>query len=162
MNRFKKFAFLLIGLLLTTSLIACSPNKGDKDLEKPDGSKEDIKQNEVDDNSKEDKDDKESSNDKTNGKSIDEIIDSSDYIVKVKVTMTPSGKSGLELLDSIKGDISNEDLPIVEGLKHNSNYVLFLKNQDGNVVLTDEEEAAIILEGDNHELYKEINKKVNN
>ncbi len=93
---------------------------------------------------------------------IDEMIDSSDHIAKIKLIKKGQDKTELKVLDSIKGNISSGDLPAIDNLELNRAYVVFLKDVDGKAILTDEVEGVVLLEGDNHELFEKINKKVHN
>lgn len=93
---------------------------------------------------------------------IDEMIDLSDHIAKIKLITKGQDKTELKVLDSIKGNISSKDLPAMDTLELNRAYVVFLRNVDGNVILTDEANGVVLLEGDNHELFEKINKKVHN
>lgn len=91
---------------------------------------------------------------------IDDMIDSSDYIAKIKLIQKGEDKTQLKVLDTIKGNISASDLPVIDNLELNRAYLVFLKKVDSTVVLTDEFNGVILLEGDNHELFEKINKKI--
>ena len=93
---------------------------------------------------------------------IDEMIDSSDYIAKIKLIQKGEDKTQLKVLDTIKGNVSASDLPVIDTLELNRTYIVFLKKVDNTVVLTDDFEGVVLLEGDNHELFEKINQKVHN
>lgn len=172
MNKMKKLSLLLLGLVLTFSLIACSPNNDDEEIEGQDlDQEEDVDQDEEEEKIVEDEEevDEEEEQDLTEddeeitpGDPIDVMIDESDYIAKIKLITKGKDNTEVKVLDSIKGNISSSDLPAMNNLEDNRAYVVFLKDEDGKVVLTDEEEGIVMLEGDNHKLFEKINKKVHN
>lgn len=92
----------------------------------------------------------------------EEMIDESDYIAKVKMIEKGQGNLELKVLDNIKGDITADKVPNVESLEKHRTYLVFLKNEDGKVEVTNGDDSLILLEGDNHEIFEKINKKHRN
>lgn len=169
MNKFKRIALLLVGLILVFSLIGCTADKDepgndivqtpedeienqDEDMEEPieDPVEDDMDEEDIGEDMGDDMD------------SIDAMIESSNYISKIKVITKGEDNSEIEVLDNIKKEISQESLPVIPELEENKTYLVFMKDEGNTVVLTDETEGVILLEGDNKELFEKINKQVNN
>ena len=141
MKKNKKMVLVLIGLIFMFGLTGCS--------------KDDLDKNDVDGIATEDIQNEEAEIDP-----INKLIDSSEYISKIKLIRKSADTSEVKILDNIKGNLSYNDLPVIDGLVMDQTYVVFLKNLDNRVVLTDDKEGIILLQGDNHELFEKINKKI--
>lgn len=88
------------------------------------------------------------------------MIESSDYISKIKLIKKGQDSTEVKILDNIKANLSQKDFPELTNLELNRAYVVFLKDADSSVVLTDEKDGLILLEGDNHELFEKINNHI--
>ena len=157
----KKKLLIISAIVASIGLTAC----GDKDNVDND---EPIVKVEVDDERKDEvkedsKDVVNDTNDKVDNTSMtdEEMIDTSDYIAKVK--RIKEGKSVFELkvLENIKGNLTGKEIPKGELLNENRTYLVFLRDVDGTLEATDGTDSYILLEGDNHEIFEKINKKVN-
>lgn len=155
MKKFKKLSLILIGLILVVSLVACGSDNTDKD--ELDTNEDSMATDDIQDEQLEAEEDEDNTEDVD---SIDEMIESSDYISKIKSIQKGGDAEEIKILDNIKGSLSSTDLPAIEDLKMNKPYIIFLKDVDGNLVLSHEEDGLILLEGDNHELFEKINKKL--
>lgn len=165
----KKISLILAGLLLVFSLAACGADSTNKDEtnknteqvapEKDAEPVVDVEEPVVD---AEESSDVAVDVEDVDVDSIDAMIDSSEYISKIKLIKKGETATELKVLDNIKGNLSSGDLPAIDSLELNRAYVVFLKKADNTVVLTDEAAGVILLEGDNHELFEKINKKVHN
>lgn len=91
----------------------------------------------------------------------EEMIENSDYIAKVKMIQKGQNKFELKVLDNIKGNINASNVPDTEKFNQNRAYVIFLRDVDGNIEPTNGNKSYILLQGDNHEIFKKINKNVN-
>lgn len=91
---------------------------------------------------------------------LDAMIESSDYISKIKLIQKGQDSKEIKILDNIKANLSESNLPEIANLELNRSYVVFFKDLDGKVVLTDANDGVILLEGDNHELFEKINADV--
>ena len=90
--------------------------------------------------------------------SQDEMIEKSDYIVKVKMIQKGQDNLELKILDNIKGKLSKEDITNTDLFKKNRAYLVFLENGDNGIEPTNGDNSYILLEGDNHEIFEKINK----
>lgn len=87
------------------------------------------------------------------------MISESDYISKIKLITKGKNKTEIKVLDNIKDVILAKDLPELD-LKENRAYLVFLKDDGGELVLVNEDDSLVLLEGDNHELFERINKQI--
>lgn len=165
MKKFKKISLLLVGLILVFSLVACNSkvNEPNTDIiETPEDGvgNEDIK-DPLNDNTMEGDvtDPMDNVNDLA---AMDGMIQSSDYISKIKVISKTPDKTEIEVVDNLKKELSPEDLPEIPELEENKTYLVFLKDQNNTVVLNNEQESYILLENENIDLYEKINQQINN
>lgn len=170
MKRTKKLSLSLIGLILIFTLMACSTDKDDN-LEESQLETDDI-QDEIQE--VEEKDElenveedfiEEGQPEEPLGEDIAidpdiMMIDQSDYIAKIKLIQKGSGKVDIKILENIKGSLSNENLSVLENLKINRVYLVFLKDEDGSIELTDKNNSILLLEGDNSEIFEKINREI--
>lgn len=91
----------------------------------------------------------------------EEMIESSDYIAKVKMIQKGQNKFELKVLENIKGNINASNIPNTDKFNQNRAYVIFLRDTDGNIEPTSGDKSYILLEGDNHEIFEKINRNVN-
>lgn len=165
MKKFKKVSLLLVGLILVFSLAGCNSKVDEPNtdiIETPqDGvGNEDIT-DPLDDNTIEG--DVEDPMGNTNDlAAMDGMIESSDYISKIKVITASGDNRKIEVLENIKKDLSPEDLPELANLEENKTYLVFMKDQDNTIVLTDEVEGVVPLENENTDLFETIKEKLNN
>lgn len=136
----------LLAVFLLLGLVACS---SDED-ETPNNDNVVVDE---DDNDKDEEENEDVSDD------MDEMIEEADYISKIKLITKGQDEKEIKVLENIKDPLSKEDLPEL-ALEENRAYLVFLENEDGKVVLVDEEDSLVLLEGDNHELFEKINKHV--
>ena len=142
----KKIFMSLLAVFLLLGLVACS---SDED-ETPNNDNVVVDE---DDNDKDEEENEDVSDD------MDEMIEEADYISKIKLITKGQDEKEIKVLENIKDPLSKEDLPEL-ALEENRAYLVFLENEDGKVVLVDEEDSLVLLEGDNHELFEKINKHV--
>lgn len=88
----------------------------------------------------------------------EQMIEESEYIVKVKKIEKEKNNFEIKILENLKGNLSAEDIPNADTLEKNRAYLVFLKVQDGGVVPVNDKKSFILLEGDNHEIFEKINK----
>lgn len=159
MKNIKKLSLVLLIMALGIGIIGCANDN--KDIE--DEATEDLEIQEEEMEVEEDEEEEEIADEEDTEEvdSIDAMIDSSDYISKIKLIQKGKDNFEIKILDNIKDNLSESDLPELE-LLENRAYLIFLKDVDGNLVLTDENNGLVLLEGDNHELFEKINKKVHN
>lgn len=157
MKRFKKLSVVLVVMVLVFSLIACSPKTTDE-------SDKDLGQVQEDDTQNDDVDSEEDLEEPLDEDTdpLDLMIESSDYISKIKLIKKGEDSKEIKILDNIKNPLSSTELPALENLEENRAYIVFMKDLDGKVVLTDEENGVILLEGDNHELFDKIHQQLHN
>ena len=142
----KKIFMSLLAVFLLLGLVACS---SDED-ETPNNDNVVVDE---DDNDKDEEENEDVSDD------MDEMIEEADYISKIKLITKGQDEKEIKVLENIKDPLSKDDLPEL-ALEENRAYLVFLENEDGKVVLVDEEDSLVLLEGDNHELFEKINKHV--
>lgn len=149
----KRIILSLLAVFLLIGLVGCGSNE-DKDNNVPPVV-------ETNDEDKEDETEEDEVNeDKIEGvDDVDQMIDEAKYISKVKLITKGDKGSEIKVLDNIKDVLSASDLPEL-ALEENRVYLVFLKEFDGKVVLVDNDDGLVLLEGDNHELFEKINKKV--
>ncbi len=167
MKRNKVISLILVGLISAFSLMGCSSKSGDKYVDNIETSVEtqgnenlpETLVNETQINQSET-----SMETPVVGNTeldpLDAMIDSSDYISKIKLIKKGQDATEVKILDNIKASLSETTLPEIDNLELNRVYLVFLKNLDNKVVLTDEKDSVILLEGDNHELFEKINNQV--
>lgn len=165
MKKNKKILLSLLILTLVFALMACATDNEELGQE-DEVVQEPVEDNEIiesEDNTEESVDDTEESVDvDTNEDPDDVMIDSSDYISKIKLITKGSDTEEIKILDNIKGNLSHEKLPVLESLEKNRTYLVFLKDENGSTVLTDDANGLILLENDNHLIFEKINKKIHN
>lgn len=177
MIRSKKLSLALIGLVLVFALMGCNADN-ETDLDEEQVTTEDVKdeEQEVEDTDEDEvetevEDEEDIVEEEKPEESADEdtaidpdvaMIRESDYISKIKLIKKGSDTTEIKILENIKGNLSNDNLPAMEDLQLNRAYVVFLKDADGSAVLTDAENGLILLEGDNHEIFEKINKEIHN
>lgn len=88
----------------------------------------------------------------------EQMIQKSEYIVKVKKIEKEKNNFEIKVLENLKGDLSATDIPNADTLEKNRAYLAFLKVEDGAVVPTNGKKSYILLEGDNHEIFEKINR----
>ena len=166
MKNFKKLALVLAGLILVFSMVACTTDK-DKDgpakdiIETPE---DDIVEDLTDDPMEEDipEDDNMTEGMDENMDSMDAMIQSSDYISKIQVMSTGPDNTDIQVLDNIKKELSPESIPELSQLEDGKTYLVFMKDEGDTLVLADETEGVILLEGENKDLFEQIDQQVNN
>lgn len=153
MKKFKKLSLLLVVLILVFSVAACTKDTDEpnKDIVETPG---DVTENPTD----------EPIDQPLEGDigSRDAIIESSDYISKIEVISIGQDKTDIKVLDNIKKDLNPDSLPVIPELEEGKTYLVFMKNEGDTVVLTDETEGFIPLEGNNMDLFDQIDRQVNN
>lgn len=170
MKRTKKLSLSLIGLILIFTLMACSTDK-DVNLEESqietdhmqDGTQEVEEQDEIETVEEDFIEEGQPEDPLGEDIAIDPdimMINQSDYIAKIKRIQKDSGGIDIKILENIKGSLSNENLPVVESLEINRVYLVFLKDEDGSIVLTDKNNSLVLLEGDNSEIFEKINREI--
>lgn len=160
MKRFKSLSVVLIVLVLVLSLMACNS----KDTNDPNKDLGQVEEEVIEDeNDLEDKVEEEAEEPLEEAiDPIDQVIDSSDYISKIKLIEKGKDNIEIKILDNIRGTLNSTDLPPMENLELHRTYIVFMINSGDKVVLTDEKYGVLHLEGDNHELFEKINKQHNN
>lgn len=88
----------------------------------------------------------------------EQMIQKSEYIVKVKKIEKEKNNFEIKVLENLKGDLSATDIPNADTLEKNRAYLAFLKVEDGSIVPTNGKKSYILLEGDNHEIFEKINR----
>lgn len=146
MKKSKRILLSLLMMFLLVGLVGCASNDGDQ---------EPVVKNPVVD-ADEDEDETEDADELDE---IDEMIKESKYISKIKLITKGEKASEIKVLDNIKDIITPDRLPELT-LEENRVYLVFLKDDGNQVVLTDDE-GVVLLESDNHELFEKINKQVN-
>lgn len=169
MKKLKKLSLLLIGLALLFTTMACSQNSQDdvdekevvsEDLEEKDEvSEADKSENEVEDFIEEGQPEEPLGEDIAIDPDVF-MINESDYIAKIKLIKKGSDTAEIKILENIKGNLSNKDLAAIEDLELNRTYLVFLKDEDGSLVLTDENNSLILLEGDKGDIFEKIDREV--
>lgn len=89
----------------------------------------------------------------------EQMIRDADYISKIKLITKGKNNTEIKVLDNIKAVLSAKDLPTLQ-LEENRVYLVFLKEDGDDIILVDEDNSVVLLEGDNHELFEEINKEI--
>lgn len=155
----KKTLLVLFGLLLIFFLIGCSTSNSDQedlDIDNEKTPAENIQEDEVTEDLDTSYEDSEAD---SSDDVIDEMIESSDYITKIKLITKGKDAIEIKILENIKGRLAVKDLPPLDNLKNNASYVVFLKDLDDSIILSDQKNGIILLEGDNHKLFEKINKQ---
>ena len=175
LKKSKKLSLALIGLILAFTLMACNADNQEDVEDDQVGTEniEDIDKSETQDDADDDlieieeEDDfiEEGQPEDPAGEDIAidpevAMINESDYIAKIKLIEKGSDNKEIKVLENIKGSLSNENLPAMGDLELNRAYLVFLKDLDGSIVLTDEDKGLILLEGDNHQIFEKINKEI--
>ena len=158
MKNYKRILMLLMIMFLLVGLVGCSSTNDEKPEDK-----NPVVDNETDKEDEEDEDEADEEDEEVivvEEDVIDKMIDDSMYISKVKLITKGQKGTEIKVLDNIKAVVTEDQLPALE-LKENRVYLVFLKDVDGKVELTDVDNGLVLLEGDNHELFEKINKKVN-
>ncbi len=165
MKKNKVISLVLVGLISAFALMGCSSKVGDKVVDNNETPVE-TQNNEVSPETEVNENAEPETNVETpvvgdaDLDPLDAMITSSDYISKIKLIKKGENTTEVKILDNIKANLSESDLPVIENLELNRAYVVFLKNADKSVVLTNETGAVILLEGDNHELFEKINNHI--
>lgn len=152
---------ILIGLMivfLAIGLVGCSNDDKDANDQPPVVENEDKDDEEAEDDDEEAEEAEDTENDE-DVDDVDQMIDDAKYISKIKLITKGDKGSEVKVLDNIKAVLNKDNLPELN-LEENRTYLVFLKEEAGNLVLVDEDDGLVLLEGDNHELFEKINKKV--
>ncbi|MDO5725624.1 MAG: hypothetical protein Q4P29_04895 [Tissierellia bacterium] len=154
-----KFISIFAALILVISMTACQ-NK-----EKVSENDTQIEETKLDSQTEETKEEAKETEEApakenmTEEEIIKQRLDNSDYLAKIKlISKGPKGKE-IKVLDSIKGILPHDKIQDLEGLTENRAYLVFMKEEDGNIVFTDDE-SLILLEGDQDKLFETINKEI--
>ena len=160
MKRNKLIALVLVGLISAFALIGCDSDDGENNTiennDTPVSTPANEEASEAVDNETSDTDAETNEEADADLAPLDAMIESSDYISKIKLIKKGQDSEEIKILDNIKAALSADDLPKIDTLELNRAYVIFLKDRDGHVVLADEADGVILLEGDNHELFEKI------
>lgn len=134
----KKLVFLLIFCALLT--VACSKkNKSNSEIKNKSATTQ------TNNNAKTQKD--ENSNVYSSAfdkEKIDELINDSDYISRVRISTTSDEAIESNFLKDYKGDLSLVDITLPKSLSPNKEYLIFYKDSDnGEIMPTDKNESFI-------------------
>lgn len=166
-----KFISIFAALILVISMTACQNkekvSENDTQIEetKLDSQTEETKEEAKEETKEETKEEAKETEEApakenmTEEEIIKQRLDNSDYLAKIKlISKGPKGKE-IKVLDSIKGILPHDKIQDLEGLTENRAYLVFMKEEDGNIVFTDDE-SLILLEGDQDKLFETINKEI--
>ena len=167
MKKSKRIAIAILTLVLVFAFAGCKANN-DEDANESTNSETSVNENvetpddneEADNEEADNEEAKEAKEENDETDPVDAMIEEADYISKIKLITKGKDNKEIKVLDNIKGNLTESDLPNLMDLEENRAYVVFLKDEDNKVVLIDDSVSIILLEGDNHKLFEKINKKV--
>ncbi len=149
MNPVKKSLFIL-GLAL--SLVACQNNEANvpKDTANPQAGTKVEDTAKGDTTEVEEKTEEEDIfNQGTEKDRLKVLMRESDYISRVEVARTADQQQELRIITNYKGNLSNIEFDIPEGLEENQEYLIFYHDdKDGNIVPTNGKDSFLEIKGD--------------